>query len=157
MLYRIWKFGSVVCYLLGSSLLLSHCGAPSGEQDLEAYNVAYLEISGGGSVFDMGSVPVGESKTAIFKVTNTGRKVATEIQSTFQVSSFRYSGGTFPGIQGTCTSRLEVAESCVVEVEFAPMFAVSVEDSLRILFFNGIKHCTSDDRIPQLLLKAKGI
>jgi len=69
---------------------------------------------------DFGNVMYESSSSRVFTIINNGEKDALINYTTLNNSSFVYTGFAFPGINGTCSSTLESAIPCTIELEFIP-------------------------------------
>lgn len=83
-------------------LLLTTCGKETTEllRSQSPADAARLSISPG-PIFQFPAQVVGGTQSQVFTVLNTGKKIATELQSDFGLSiTFRFEGG-FPGTGGS--------------------------------------------------------
>ncbi|NDD90965.1 choice-of-anchor D domain-containing protein [bacterium] len=72
------------------------------------------------TTLDFGNVSVGSSSSAqMVQIQNTGGVPATSIQGAF-FTGYGFLGGTFPGVNGDCTTTLAAGASCLIEVVFSP-------------------------------------
>ncbi|MCH9680648.1 MAG: hypothetical protein K0V04_04370, partial [Deltaproteobacteria bacterium] len=85
-----------------------------------------IEISDGPS-FDFGPIDTSSASTHLFQITNAGDDVATGLGGSDPGGAFTYTGGGYPGDNGTCGAQLDDGDSCTVEIRFGP-------DALGLLF-----------------------
>lgn len=144
------KRRTVVCV----AFLVTMCGKPTSEiQSSGTPADAAVITTTPSPIFNYDPQVVGSSARALFTVTNTGKKTATEIQGAFYLSiTFSYEGG-YPGMAGTCDDTLAPGESCEVEVTFSPQYVGDFEQSLAITYDNG--YTTTVTNYP--LLRGRGM
>lgn len=88
--------------------------------------------------YDFGPVFLSNSAEHVFTVSNLGQMEATEMGSSFFFSMhFKYKGGTYPGLGGSCTTTLAKGAACTVVVLFEPSYNGNFTDSINISYFNG--------------------
>lgn len=99
---------------------------------------AQLVISGVDPI-DVGNTTIGGAVPQILTVTNSGGVSASSLSGGFSPPlPFQFSGGAFPGINGSCGSELDVANSCEVEVEFRPTTSGVFTGQLAISYNDGL-------------------
>lgn len=123
------------------SLALGACS--SSDPQVHGQPVAVLTV-GGASVYNFSSQRVGTVSIREFTVTNGGRLPATSLGANFYVSAFGFTGGAFPGNQGTCRAELAVDRSCTVEIQFAPGYLSNFQDTIQIKYFNGVSNVSTE-------------
>lgn len=80
-------------------------------------------------------VQIGQSLSKSFEVKNVGALPAESITSGFYLSlNFSFEGGAYPGTTGTCTATLAAGESCKIVIAFAPQYASSFSETVRISY-----------------------
>jgi len=88
--------------------------------------------------FDFGSVATGSTSSHIFTITNTGSTAVNKIAETGLTPPFQFSGGSYPGTGGTCTTSLSSTDSCTIVVEYSPVFTGASSGSLTINYDDGV-------------------
>ncbi len=84
---------------------------------------AFLRISSS----DFGPVRVGETKQTFIRVQNVGLEAASEIHSKVDPRApFSFTGGSYPGLGGTCGRTLLSATECTLSVTFHPTTASEI-------------------------------
>jgi hypothetical protein len=86
---------------------------------------------------DLGTVGVGGVSERDLYVFNSGGGTATQVSGAVFGPGFKWSGGVFPGVGGTCSDTLPAGATCRVGVVFSPTTAGPVTDTLRITYFDG--------------------
>lgn len=135
-------------------LFLTMCGQETAEvlRNSVPADAANLDVTPS-PVFQFDAQLVGNSKSQIFTVKNTGLKTAEGITSDFYLSiTFSFVGG-FPGAAGDCTDTLAPGATCQIEVTFAPQYVGDFEQTLRLSFFNGYSERFTDYPV----LKGRGL
>ena len=89
---------------------------------MSAEVVSQAVIATDRNVYDFNSTVPGSPVTLLATLTNSGDLAATGVSSGFTISSpaFSFTGGTYPGVNGTCTDSIAGNSSCVVEIQFDP-------------------------------------
>jgi alpha-tubulin suppressor-like RCC1 family protein len=107
---------------------------------------AVLSISD--SNYNYGTVGVGQSSEKVFTLFNSGASTATALGGTGLAAPFSFKGGgTFPGINGTCTGSLAAAASCTFVVTFSPASSGVQSDTIDINYNNGVSGQTVSNNI----------
>lgn len=121
------------------SLVLMACslvGCGSETQNLQTDDTvrANLQVTPY-PLYDFGMVQIGQSLSKSFDVKNVGALAAENITSGFYLSlNFSFEGGAYPGTTGTCTATLAAGEACKIVIVFAPIYASSFSETVRISY-----------------------
>lgn len=99
-------------------------------------SVANLTISES-DPYDYGSIPTSSSASHTFTVTNTGSGTATSISEIGLSFPFTFTGGSYPGVGGTCGVTLSAAATCTLQISFAPSSSGAFSDTIQLLYNNG--------------------
>lgn len=67
-----------------------------------------------------GDTFTGETKKALIKLKNIGERDAKQLQSINRNTQFEFTGGSYPGTGGVCSTELKKDETCFIEVSFKP-------------------------------------
>lgn len=95
------------------------------------------------SVHDFGDFTVTGSATQIFSINNTGGVQATGIADGGGLAApFNYTGGSFPGTNGNCTTTLAPAGACDIELEFSSSTINTYSDTYILNYFDGVSGTT---------------
>lgn len=113
--------------MTGSSSTSEPVGTTAG-------GVPILVISGAPADYNFGNIPVGDLDVVALSVTNEGDSEATNITGQPLAAPFAFTGKGFPGAAGDCGNTLAAADSCTVEVSFAPTELGIHFDSLAISY-----------------------
>ncbi|MBX7230813.1 MAG: choice-of-anchor D domain-containing protein [Bdellovibrionales bacterium] len=110
---------------------------------------ALLEIS----PVNVLAVKVGERRREIITIRNSGGSAASGLSITTSVggasvalsassnaTAFKYTGGTFPGTGGTCSSTLSGNSSCTISVDFSPTANGLIRATINVGYGNGISN-----------------
>ena len=89
--------------------------------------------------YDFGLIPTGGQLTHIFTISNTGGFTASGVSEIGLAAPFLFTGGAFPGINGTCTANIFAASNCDIELEFAPTVTGLQLDTINFQYFDGAK------------------
>jgi|GEM_PF-3212541 len=110
----------------------------------------YLEGTGGAPAlltisetdpYDFGNTTIGAGVTYSFVVTNVGGADALNLAGAFSPPiPFQFTGGTFPGANGSCGLTLLAGNSCDVEVEFLPSTSGFFSSQLAIAYSDGLNN-----------------
>ena len=87
--------------------------------------------------FYFGSVTANQQKSQIFTLSNVGSVTATSMTGSF-ASTFNFTGASFPGENGTCTTSLLAGTTCDVEIEFSPTSANSFQGYFYLDYDDGV-------------------
>lgn len=82
-------------------------------------------------------------RTQSFTVTNTGEVAATSISESGLSTAFSFTGGSFPGTGGTCSSSLAAGSSCTLNVSFDTASAAAYSSSITLDYDNGVTTTSS--------------
>ena len=94
---------------------------------VQKVNGALLSLAGNFSGI-FGQVPAGTVVKKLLSVKNLGTQTATNLLFSISNPAFRFSGGAFPGVSGTCSTTLAPQQSCALEIIFtAPASGVFSE------------------------------
>ena len=96
---------------------------------------ATLEISPSTS-YDFGDVTTSTSQDQTLTVTNSGLSEAINIEASTLTAPFEYKGGSFPGTAGTCTTTLDIDETCDIVLTFSPTVDGSATDEMILSYYN---------------------
>lgn len=92
----------------------------------------------GADPFSFGSILGGQTGYSTITVTNSGAGTISTITDLAFQGPYAYTGGAYPGTNGTCGTTLAAADSCLLEVEFqAPVTAGSYQGELMLDYFDG--------------------
>lgn len=89
--------------------------------------------------FDFGSVTTGSTSEHSFTITNSGERSASGLSSPSIAAPFRFKGGSFPGVGGTCLPMLAPTASCSVIVEFTPTTSGTFTGVLDLGYHDGVQ------------------
>jgi len=109
-------------------------------------NPAMLTISES-DPYDFGSLAVGASTSHSFIITNAGGFTASSINEVGLGSPYSFTGGSFPGISGTCGSTLDPAASCSIDIDFTPTSTGAAPDIISLSYDDGANIVSSDRSI----------
>jgi len=98
---------------------------------------ALITISGTDPV-DFGTVTQGANTTILLTVNNTGAVNATGISGGGLAAPFGFTGGTYPGLGGTCGDPILPSTPCSIELQFSPTTAVVSNGQVDINYNNGV-------------------
>ena len=73
-----------------------------------------------GSLYDFGNKFVGSSTDLRIKISNTGRVNAESISINNLSAPFSFKGGAYPGIGGSCGTRIIVGQNCEIIINYSP-------------------------------------
>ena len=97
---------------------------------------ALLTISDG-PTYDYGTRPVGGVTDYILTVSNTGGVAATSISEVGLGAPFTFTGGSFPGTNGTCATSLSASSSCDIEIRYSPVATGLLTDTIDLQYNDG--------------------
>lgn len=86
---------------------------------------------------NFGDVPVTGEKTSIVNISNSGGATAELRLKNILGEKFSFSGGAFPGTNGTCSDKLLGNSSCSVSLKIKPDSVGQVLGSLSLSYFDG--------------------
>ncbi len=76
------------------------------------------------NIYDFGDLPMSTLATQIIQITNSNAvDSAASVQALNLTGPFEFTGGTYPGTGGTCTTTLAAGASCLIEVSVMPFTA----------------------------------
>ncbi len=117
--------------------------APADESPLkkdvgfpDVATTAAVDFLGGGA-FDFGSVAVGKTVDHIFRINNSGSLAAINLSLAGLIVPFTFTGGSYPGVGGTCGVKLAAGDGCTVVVTFAPASTAAFMSPLTLAYDNG--------------------
>ena len=135
------NFAPTASGLRSDTVSLSYAGASSIFLNLEGTGVvaptATLVISDG-AIYDYGSVTTGNTQDHSFTITNTGTITATSMFGSGLASPYSFKGGVYPGTGGSCGNTLASGGSCTVVVTYAPLSISTDNDTIDILYYDGV-------------------
>ncbi len=102
-----------------------------------AAGLATLNISEA-DPYDFGAIAVGGAKPHIFTITNSGGATASSMAEVSLTAPFTFSGGTYPGIGGTCGMTLTAGGSCTISVDFIPTATGFYSDNITISYSDSV-------------------
>ncbi len=105
--------------------VLSGSGSPSAKLSFVA------------APYSFGQVIQTSSGEKTISVTNSGTDTATSISLSPITAPFRFKGGSYPGVGGTCELSLGVSQNCTMVMEFAPTSVGVSSKSLTLTYQNG--------------------
>ena len=88
--------------------------------------------------YDFGDQAVGSVTEHTFTVVNGGAVSATRIGAAGLAAPFTFTGGSYPGVGGTCGATLASASSCTLTVDFAPSIPGVQSDAIEVNYNNGV-------------------
>lgn len=137
----IVRFNPTTTGVLNGSITVTAAGGATATLNLTGTgstpSTAVLTINEG-PVFDFGTYYMNMIVDQTFVVTNTGTVDATSITGSPGLTPpFMYTGGTFPGTTGTCTSPLTPGNSCTISVTYAPTSSGPHNDTISVSYHNG--------------------
>ncbi len=115
-------------------------GVVSQNTDRDMTGTAALPASltmTGPDPFDYLNVTIGNANSNIFTLTNGGGVAATAITEVGLALPFQFTGGSFPGLGGNCTTSLSAGASCDVEIEYRPTATGFANDIIDFSYNNG--------------------
>ncbi len=74
-----------------------------------------------GTVYDFGNKFVGSSTDLKIKISNRGKVTAENLTLNNLGSPFSYKGGSYPGVGGTCGTRVVPGNNCEIVVNYSPI------------------------------------
>ncbi len=86
-----------------------------------------------GAIWNRGTAPF----VKVFTVNNTGGFTASGISEVGLVSTFRFTGGSYPGAGGNCGTTLSPAGGCTLEVEFVPSVVTTYSGTIDLSYNDG--------------------
>jgi hypothetical protein len=93
-----------------------------------------------GPTYDFGTWATGATADHVFILSNSSNVSATGIGAPGSIgASFTYSGGTFPGLGGSCTATLAGGSSCALVVTFSPASATSFMGTITVAYNDGVQ------------------
>jgi hypothetical protein len=93
------------------------------------------------AVYYLGALNPGQSKKIKIEVTNPGGMTAKNIEMTFvPVNDFEFTGGSYPGTDGTCGTQLIGGASCWVDITYNSNSIGAKSTVLRMKYFNGLSN-----------------
>ena len=97
-------------------------------QIFEEYLDYKKDLTNAGESLIFEPIAFGMSATSTIQLFNTGeRKIEIySIDFSSQNDYFNFTGGSFPGINGNCKSRMEPHEICTVEIIYQPTYAIDI-------------------------------
>lgn len=96
---------------------------PPGSNTYAEFNKAVLVIDQ--PDYNFGKQSIGSVNNLTLTLTNTGRSAAANITFGNFSGPFSFKGGSFPGINGTCSNSLQAGSSCTIVVTFLPVALVT--------------------------------
>ncbi len=109
----------------------------------EAKTQAFLLLSDDSLVFP--SASPGSSSQAALVVQNVGGMALSSLSGTVSASTvgaFQFSGGSFPGLGGSCSTSLLAGKDCTVVLDFAPPASTSYTGTVTIQGHDGLATVT---------------
>lgn len=91
-----------------------------------------------GATYNFGAVATTATLDKTFTITNTGAIGATALSGSALSAPFSYSGGSFPGAAGNCTSTLAAGATCLIEVRFSPTVVTTSNATMTLTYNNGV-------------------
>lgn len=86
---------------------------------------------------DVGAVNLGEVQSVSIQLNNVGAAAATDIEALDLTTGFSFKGGTYPGVNGSCSSNLAPQASCTMIIEFSPTEVGLKTAALSLNYSNG--------------------
>ncbi len=112
------------------------------KESLEIQEKVLAQVSSSvGSSFDFGEKNLANTYEKVITLTHVaGFLDAININvSKFSASSaFRYKGGSYPGIGGTCSKLMRKGDSCDIVIEFYPQVEQQWVDKISVVYNNGV-------------------
>jgi hypothetical protein len=98
---------------------------------------ASLSISDG-ATYNYGLNGLGSVTSKTFTITNVGTSEATSMADGLAlVAPYSFSGGSYPGTGGTCSTNLDTSLTCTLVVDFSPTSSGTFNDTLEVDYFDG--------------------
>lgn len=80
---------------------------------------------------------LGEVKTGLLSLGNSGRRSLKLLNTDITESKYQYTGGAFPGVNGTCNSEIKPLEICTVELSYEPSVVENITLPFHYEIYNG--------------------
>lgn len=97
------------------------------------------QLSSSDPSLSFGSVGVGQSLISGLNLNNIGETPASLVSMAFDQSVFQFSGGTFPGDNGNCSSELAPnLSNCTVKIAFTPTAQQTYKGNLLLTYHDGL-------------------
>ena len=121
-------------------LLVSSCKPKAQVVEVESGIEADI-FSDSNFTLDFGEKVIGGTYYGIITLTNSGKFSATDMSLTKfkEADLLKYSGGSFPGTNGTCGTELSSGKKCKIEFEFSPDIEKSYNYTVDINYKSGIE------------------
>ena len=87
-----------------------------------------------GRTIDFGYAAVGDTVVKTVTLKNSGAKSATGLYSYGASEAFNFSGGTYPGTGGTCSTTLKSLESCTYVLQFNPQTRGRFDETFSVAY-----------------------
>ncbi|MGC4122726.1 MAG: choice-of-anchor D domain-containing protein [Myxococcales bacterium] len=91
----------------------------------------------GANPYDFGTIAPNGTAAVLVMLANTGSVAATNLAFDPLQVPFTYKGGAFPGLAGTCGTRLDAGASCILDLVYKPTAAGSSTSPLQATYENG--------------------
>jgi hypothetical protein len=95
--------------------------------------------------YDFGARVVGTSFEHVFIVTNVGGVKATALQAVAPGGPFAFTGGAYPGTNGSCATDLDPGQSCTMALTFAPTAPGATSRPLGLGYGDGVATTTAGE------------
>ncbi len=90
-------------------------------------------------IYFYGALGIGDTAKKIIKVTNSGDLTANSVSMIFSpLNDFNFTGGTYPGTNGTCGLTIPGKTTCLVDVTYNSQSIGPKSSTLRMNYNNGI-------------------
>ncbi len=81
---------------------------------------------------------IGLKRAQLITLGNNGDRVIKFKNTEFTSDYFKFTGGTFPGLNGTCKDKLKGQKVCLIEVSFEPIPVQTYTEYLNLEYHNGV-------------------
>ncbi|MFK8137162.1 MAG: fibronectin type III domain-containing protein [Bdellovibrionales bacterium] len=136
-------------YLLLTVWILVSCGGqPTSDPDpvelapKESNPGVLMALPGTSLIF--ASTEISNENIQTLQLQNDGEKSLINIVVSDLSGDFQYTGGSFPGTNGTCNNALTNNQSCLIEISFTPTSSGIRESTISINFNNGDANTSSE-------------
>lgn len=99
-------------------------------------NAADLALNNG-AFYDFGFHSTGTTTRAQIQLANQGATAANSLSTSNLTAPFNFTGGSFPGTNGTCQSTLLAGQSCYLDVQFSPTISQNETQTIFIPYNDG--------------------
>jgi uncharacterized delta-60 repeat protein len=97
--------------------------------------------------YNYGTLVTNTSASKTFTVTNSGTATATALAASGLATPFNYTGGTYPGTGGTCSTSLSGSASCTIAIQFLPVATGTFTDTVTLAYNNGVAAASTTENL----------